>query len=194
MILANSSKIEKTAIHETLSRESFTELILQHGKFIRNFIAKKCWETQDIEDIYQTTLMEAYKSLKNFRGDSHPRTWVCGIALMVIKTYIRKSMSNNFSVQSLDEIKGENQAHIDLLPDASQKEPDRAYALESLCSDLDSSVKQLPSNLKDVFVSVVYEGNNYQQAADHFGIPVGTVRSRLSRVRGILRDAHAAAI
>ncbi len=53
--------------------------------------------------------------------------------------------------------------------------------------DFQRAIEQLPSNYKAVTLLVGLEGMSYQQAARTLGIPVGTVMSRLSRWRKMLR-------
>ncbi|MFC7927222.1 MULTISPECIES: RNA polymerase sigma factor [Microbacterium] len=59
-------------------------------------------------------------------------------------------------------------------------------------SGLLASLTQLPDVERSVVVLVVLEGYSEREAADALGIPVGTVKSRLSRAKGRLRDGMAA--
>jgi RNA polymerase sigma-70 factor, ECF subfamily len=53
--------------------------------------------------------------------------------------------------------------------------------------DLEDALARLPGIQRDVILFMVPNGASYNEAAKHFGIPVGTVRSRLSRGREALR-------
>jgi RNA polymerase sigma-70 factor (ECF subfamily) len=53
--------------------------------------------------------------------------------------------------------------------------------------DLDRALAQLPDEQRTVILMVGLEGMSYEAVADIIGIPVGTVRSRLSRGREALR-------
>src|SRR5207249_2877590 len=48
-------------------------------------------------------------------------------------------------------------------------------------------MRSLPERDRDLFVLCVWQGLSYEAAADALGIPIGTVRSRLSRARARLR-------
>lgn len=50
----------------------------------------------------------------------------------------------------------------------------------------------LPRREQDIFVLCTWQGLSYEDAALALGIPVGTVRSRLSRARARLRELSAA--
>ena len=53
--------------------------------------------------------------------------------------------------------------------------------------ELERALAQLPLEQRQVILLVGLEGLSYQDAAEILGIPVGTVRSRLSRGRDVLR-------
>lgn len=47
----------------------------------------------------------------------------------------------------------------------------------------------LPPRQASMLLAIAYDGMSYAQAADHFAVPIGTIRSRLSRARRIARQA-----
>ena len=53
--------------------------------------------------------------------------------------------------------------------------------------DLESAIARLPQEQRQVILLVGLEGMRYEEVADILGVPVGTVRSRLSRGRDQLR-------
>jgi len=57
--------------------------------------------------------------------------------------------------------------------------------------ELAEAMHALPAEQRDVVVLVALEGMRYDEAAEVLGVPLGTVRSRLSRARTALRDAVA---
>src|SRR5271168_253188 len=66
--------------------------------------------------------------------------------------------------------------------------PVEANAVDSLqLRDLDRAIGRLADEQRQVILLVGLEGMSYEQAAEILGIPVGTVRSRLSRGRETLR-------
>lgn len=169
----------------TDSNAEFTELVIKHGKFVRNFIAKKSWDREDVDDIYQTTMLEAFRSYKNFRNDCHPRTWMCGVAMMVFRNHLRKKSKVKSQPLQTNE---EGQLNIlDKLECSPMDTPEVAYEFESLYSSVYGHVQDLPENIRNLFITVAYRGLDYEKAAKMYDIPIGTVRSRISRARSILR-------
>jgi RNA polymerase sigma-70 factor, ECF subfamily len=54
--------------------------------------------------------------------------------------------------------------------------------------DLERAIAKLPIERREILLLVGLEGMSYQAAANLFGIPIGTVRSRIARGRGMLRE------
>jgi RNA polymerase sigma-70 factor (ECF subfamily) len=53
--------------------------------------------------------------------------------------------------------------------------------------DLEKALGKLPTEQRQVILLVGLEGMRYEEVAEILGVPVGTVRSRLSRGRDQLR-------
>ncbi len=60
--------------------------------------------------------------------------------------------------------------------------------LESRIQQLRISILHLPQKYREVLVLVSFEAKSYEQAAEILNIPIGTVRSRISYARGLLRE------
>ncbi|WP_138464333.1 RNA polymerase sigma factor [Poseidonocella sp. HB161398] len=73
--------------------------------------------------------------------------------------------------------------------DVLVEDHDAWQRLESLA--VRAAVLRLPSDLGDVLVAVALEGCSYAEAAQRFGIPAGTVMSRLHRARRALQEISA---
>jgi RNA polymerase sigma-70 factor, ECF subfamily len=54
--------------------------------------------------------------------------------------------------------------------------------------DVEQAIASLPQEHREVILLAGREGMRYEEMADALGVPIGTVRSRLSRARGKLRE------
>src|SRR3954469_13982543 len=54
--------------------------------------------------------------------------------------------------------------------------------------DLEAAMARLPQEQRQVILLIGLEGMRYEEVAEILGVPVGTIRSRLSRAREALRD------
>ena len=67
--------------------------------------------------------------------------------------------------------------------------PEHTLINKLLHEDLEKALDSLPDVFRIVVVLVEVQGCSYPEAADLLQVPVGTVRSRLSRARGLLQRA-----
>ena len=69
----------------------------------------------------------------------------------------------------------------------SSDSPERAYRWSALIADTAKAVRLLPVEQREVLILCGLQEVDYVTAADALNVPVGTVRSRLSRARSRLR-------
>lgn len=166
---------------ETTTRSEFEMLIAKQDKRLRNFITKHFRDENAVEDVFQQTLIEAYCCWDSFRGDAKRATWLFGIALNIIRNISRRSPQYRFNFTTDDELENEHAQGSDPLSHCMKNE----FSIK-----LESAIEKLPSDLRETLVLVVQHGNSYQEAADILGIPIGTVRSRISRSRSQLKSIY----
>jgi RNA polymerase sigma-70 factor (ECF subfamily) len=69
--------------------------------------------------------------------------------------------------------------------------PEEEFLQTVLHGDIDRALKTLPLRFREAVVLVDLEGLSYREVAEVLGCPIGTVMSRLSRGRALLRQALA---
>lgn len=69
-----------------------------------------------------------------------------------------------------------------------EHEPTARLEQAELAGELRAVLDELPDNLREPFVRYCLEGHDYRCIASDLEIPIGTVRSRLHRARGLLRE------
>lgn len=150
----------------------------QHNKKLLNFIRKRIANPEDGEDILQMTCLEVLRNSHKFMGASRPETWVFGIAVNLIRNYY-KSQQGRYLLDSLDD-----DITADLLFD---NDPSDITEHRQLLGATLNSIDKLPGDIRTM-LSILVEGEgSYQDVASHLNIPIGTVRSRLSRAREALK-------
>ncbi len=173
------TSVSRSSKAQCLVRTSdFEALITKQERRLRNFIIKHFRDENSAEDIFQQTLIEAYCCWDSFRGDAKRETWLFGIALNIIRNLSRRAPQFKFNFTSDEALEME---------EAKDSDPMIHCMKAEFSTKLASAIEKLPPDLKDTLILVIQNGSSYQEAADTLGIPIGTVRSRISRSRAQLK-------
>lgn len=158
----------------------FRELVAQHQKRLYRFVIKYIDHPDDAADITQQAFVEAARTIASFRGDSKLSTWLFGIAMNMVRNYLSRAPHRIWKFET-DES----------LTTVASNCPDPSDCLiqKELLELAEKAFSDLSEEMSEVLGLVAVDEISYQDAADILGIPLGTVRSRVSRARAVLR-AH----
>jgi RNA polymerase sigma-70 factor (ECF subfamily) len=165
------------------------ELVAGYSDRVYTLAYRLTGNAADAQDLTQDSLIRAIRGLDKFRGDADPGTWIYRITVNTWKNRVRSEKRRFFwKTVSLDApAPDEDEDHgARLLPDGSpaldrEMEQDEAkQAVEVALSGLDPEDKAILV-LRDL------EDRSYDDIAGILELPVGTVKSRLSRAREALR-------
>lgn len=159
--------------------DAFVELIGMHDRALRALVYRLLGDAQRMDDTLQEAYLKALRSLHGFEGRSAFGSWLHRIVYNVCMDQLRRRRSGAQHL-SLEEVDG----LADSMPDPGEVASQRL--------DLAAALASLPPELRATVLLVDAEGMDYQTSAQVLGIPVGTVRSRLNRARGLLRQALSA--
>lgn len=159
--------------------ELFSQLVSQHQGRLYRFVTKYIDHPDDAADIAQQAFVEAARTIETFRGDSKLSTWLFGIAMNMVRNYLSRAPHRLYKFESEETLTSLLSSAIDPSDEASQKELLK-LVLEALAD--------LPKEMCEVLTMVAVEEISYQEVAVLLAIPLGTVRSRVSRARAVLRE------
>jgi RNA polymerase sigma-70 factor (ECF subfamily) len=162
-----------------IDSEDFSVLVEEQQGRLYNFILRHIGHPTDAEDLAQQTFVEAYKALSTFRGQSEMSTWLLGIAMNLVRNYLSRAPHRRYQFVAEDV--------LETTASGSTSPSDDAIFAQAL-GQLGEELQNLPEELRQVLMLVAVDGISYDQAAGMLAIPIGTVRSRLSRARSTLRD------
>lgn len=146
---------------------------------LQGFIRKRVSNYADVDDLMQSTWLEVLRNKNKFCGDSKPETWMFGIAINLVKNYYKTLKVSYLHDDIDDEIAASLLIHSDR-PDWAIEDNDTLIkALER--------IRKFPAEHQQVLQLIVLDDHSYQSVADELQVPVGTVRSRLSRLRQTLK-------
>jgi len=133
----------------------------------------------EVEDIVQDVFLKAFSRLASFQHNSSFYTWLYRIALNTILDRLKRR--GRSPVQSVEDPELAAEGTGDERNQVSRPDADleRSEIIEITRAVLD----ELPEIFKTVLILRELEGHAYQEIADHLGISIGTVESRLFRAR-----------
>jgi RNA polymerase sigma-70 factor, ECF subfamily len=131
------------------------------------------------DDLVQETVAHGIEKIHLWRPGTDLRAWLSRILHNLYVSGVRQALRNRAMVEWASA-----QSLSACLP--------RQIACLEL-RDLENGLAKLPKEQRSVVMSVGWDGEPYETIAARLGIPVGTVRSRLSRGRTRLRELTDAA-
>lgn len=124
------------------------------------------------EDLVQETACHALEKAHLYREEGPgPRAWLGAVMHNLYLNQYRRAVKKN----------------ADGLADYHMQYPTIDPGVNLRVLDLASNLAQLPPLYREAVVAASL-GHDYEEMAERLGAPVGTVRSRLSRGRAMLRD------
>ncbi len=156
----------------------FRDLIDQHQRRLYRFVIKYIDHPEDAADITQQAFVEAARTIGSFRGDSKLSTWLFGIAMNMVRNYLSRAPHRVYKFET-DEI---------LVSVAGNSlDPSDTLEQKQILELVAVAFSDLPDEMSEVLGLVAIDEISYQDAAEMLSIPLGTVRSRVSRARAVLR-------
>ncbi len=153
--------------------EACNELFQRYNRKIFNTAYRILGEESSAEDALQETLLNVYRGISSFRGDSKVSTWISRITINVCLGILRKGKNRHF-VELEDEVGGDLAAEptpfTDPLAHATLEEQ---RILVQSTFDRMSEKQCLVVRLHDM------EGYTIQEISEIIHCPAGTVKSRL---------------
>ena len=163
----------------------FERIALVHLDTIYNSAIRMTGNATDAEDLVQETFLKAYRFFHKFRKDSNCLAWLFKIMKNSYINRFRQKAREPITI-STDAGGPEKETGFPEPPGTDADPADLMY--EKLLDDeVEAAVRALPEEFKLVVLLSDVEGLQYREIADVLGCPIGTVRSRLSRGRNLLR-------
>jgi RNA polymerase sigma-70 factor, ECF subfamily len=155
-------------------REDFDRLAFAHFSELRRVALRVCENRETADDLVQETYLRAWRSFNKFEPGTNCRAWLFRIFFYVRSEY-RRSQARQPLVFSLD--------HVN---ESSLSSPRNTPADVTL-GEIKEAFAKLPESFRIAVLLSDVEGLRYREIAEVLNIPVGTVMSRLSRGRQMLR-------
>lgn len=163
---------------------AFSDLVAEHQRMVVQLAVNLLGDRDEALDLSQDVFIRVFRTIGQFRGQSALRTWIYRIAINQARNRHRFWRRRRRADQvSLDDHVA---AHGDFKCGA-ESGPDRILAQKELADRLKRALDALPFDQRTVIVLREVDGLSYEEIAFSLGVAVGTVKSRLTRARHMLR-------
>ena len=153
----------------------FDEMMLPHKAALYQTARSLLGSTTEAEDAVQETYLQAWRCLDRFQPGTNSRAWLFGILFNVVRHHRRKWLQRLHLIDDPQAI----ESTLASQPELSQELADKEI-LEALAT--------IPRQYAEVVLMADVQEFDYKEIAQARAIPIGTVMSRISRGRTLLRS------
>lgn len=152
----------------------FREWLAQHKGLMFRVVLAYTFTPEDADDLFQEVLLQVWRSVPSFRGESKSSTWVYKVALNTALAWNRKESKRRRTRGPLVEA-GE------VTTDPTNERNERVDRLYDVIRELPKADKSL--------ILLHLDGLSYRQMAEILGITETNVGARLTRLRKRVAEA-----
>jgi len=165
-------------------RSAFGLLVERHRGLLRGVVLRLVRDPGLADDAVQDAIVTALVGLDRLRAPASFGPWLAGIGLNTGRRLVRGRRPDS----SLDELLGGTDGGW---PADAAPSPEAVVEAAELAARVATAVAALPPGQARAVASFYLAGMSYAETAEHLGVPVGAVRTRLHKARGTLRAALA---
>jgi RNA polymerase sigma-70 factor, ECF subfamily len=169
----------------TLSSGQFEAKVLPHLDAAYNLARWLVRDDHCAQDLVQDAYLKALRYFASFRGDD-ARPWLLGIVRNTCYTWLGDQKRTGKLLEFRDDMEAADDAQEWVSP---QDGPEDSLIKKDERTALHNAIEALPIAFREVLILREIEDMSYESIADILQVPIGTVMSRLSRARALLRHA-----
>ncbi len=157
---------------------AFRGLIERHHDALFRFLFRLTGNRQMAEDVFQDAFLQVHQSLDTFDSSRRFKPWLFTIAANKGRDALRKANRRKTVSLSAPVVEEGGKSFVDLmeidLPDVSSpmEEAERSAKVQR-------AIDELSPRLREILLMAYFQKMTYAQIAELFGVPIGTVKSRL---------------
>ncbi len=165
----------------------FDQVVLVHLDALYHLALRLTRNRAEAEDVVQEACLRAFRSFDRFNPGTNCRAWLFTILRNVFLNRVRREGREVFEGDT-----GilESSAKSATSPEP-EGNPEEEFFQTVLHGDVDRALQALPLVFREAVILADLEGLSYREIAEVLRCPVGTVMSRLSRGRQLLRESLA---
>jgi RNA polymerase sigma-70 factor (ECF subfamily) len=169
------------------AQPDFDRIYRDYVDLIYRFAYRLCGESEAARDVVQETFLNAYRGIKDFRGDAQLSTWLYTIASHACMRMRRRRKGEPDRELSLEEFIPTSEGEFRLQIPVEGLSPEQALQNKQLRRILDHAIARLPPKYRMVLVLRDMEGLSAKEVGAIMRLNERAVKSRLHRARLFVR-------
>ena len=184
-VTADRDTAEERALVEAAragDRDAFGALVTRHERAVLRTAMAALRDRSDAEDAAQDACILAWQKLPGFRGEAMFRTWL--LTIVWRKSLDRRRRPATW-LTGPPATPGRPEGDMDALS-ATGADPERETVSRDLARRVEIEIARLSPKLRDALLLAASGEHSYHEIAVILGIPLGTVKWRVSEARRII--------
>lgn len=161
-----------------MSTLEFNNRFFELSQMLNAFAYSLTQNMDDAKDLYQETAFRAMSNRDKFMPDTNFKAWTFTIMKNIFINNYRKRVKANTIMDSTDNLYYLN---------SGGRQEENGGDTNILIKELKDLIERLEDSIKLPFM-MHYQGYKYQEIADHFKLPLGTIKSRIFFARRELKE------
>jgi len=178
-------------VNSPTARQRFEAVALPHLDAVYTAALRLAGNPDDANDLLQDTILRAYRFFDQFDPDSNCRAWLLTILYNNFRNYLHRCSIHPMTPLT-DEFMERTEAGLEL--DGKCCNPEELVAQRWIGRHLEAAINALPLEFRESMLLVDVQELSYPEVAKVLNIPLGTVKSRVSRARSLLRASLRGAV
>ncbi len=151
------------------------QYIRQYGKRLFGLCMTLCGDPYEAEDLYQETWLKVVRNISRYDPAREFEPWLTKICVNTYRNTLRRIARS--PVLNFRDTR-EKDTMMQSVPAPEKKDYEPLY----------EAVRNLPEKMRLTVVLFYFEDMDIRSAAEVLGVPPGTVKSRLSKARKLLKE------
>ncbi len=165
-------------------------MVERYQRYVFNLVYQHLGDADELEDVAQEVFLRIFKFIRKYRGQASLESWIYKIVLNYCRTHARRrgNMLRWFVVAPKEKVDEERSFDLlDSVPDTTY-DPAKSVEQRRVADDILKAVHALPAIYRDILIMREMNELSYEEIAEILGISIGTVKSRISRARDLVRQ------
>jgi RNA polymerase sigma-70 factor, ECF subfamily len=170
------------------SADAFEQIYKRHLPHVKA-VGRSILRNNDLDDLCQDTFLLAFTRIDSFRGNSNFRTWITRIAMNQCLMVLRRNRQVTNGESQLLQLDVET-ASDDMLDQRVFITEDKNLRAVAARLDLPRVLQVLKPTQRRILEMAYIDELPDQQIAEHLGVTVGAVKSKLHHAKKKVRETY----